>query len=326
MRKLSQIFVAAAFALASISAAFAQNYPDRPITVVVPFPPGGQVDTVARLLLDRVRAVVGQPLIVENLGGASGTIGTGRAVRAAPDGYTLNMGNWTSHVGSPAMFPITYDIHKDLEPVSMLLIAPTVIVGRQGLPPNNLQELVAWLKANPDKATAATVGAGSPGHVSGIHFQSVTGTRIQFVPYRGGGPANQDLVGGQIDMRIGAEASQVLPHVRSGRLKPYAILSTRRWFAAPDIPTADEAGVPGVNISMWTGLWAPKGTPKYVVSRLNAAVVEAMSDPAVRQRAADAGYDLPAPDQLTPEALAAHHKAETEKWWPVIKAANIKAE
>jgi tripartite-type tricarboxylate transporter receptor subunit TctC len=326
MRRLTLAFVAAALALAFTAGGLAQSYPSRPITVVVPFPPGGQVDTVARLLLGRIRATLGQPLIVENLGGASGTIGTGRAVRAAPDGYTIHMGNWTSHVGGPAMLPVNFDVHKDIEPVSMLLIAPTVIVGRQGLPPGTLQELVAWLNANPDKATAATVGAGSPGHVSGIHFQNVTGTRIQFVPYRGGGPANQDLVGGQVDLRIGAEASQVLPHIRSGRLKPYAILSSRRWFAAPDIPTADEAGVPGVNIAMWTGLWAPKGTPKDVVARLNAAAVEAMADPAVRQRITDAGYDVPAPDQLTPEALAAHHKAETDKWWPVIKNANIKAE
>ena len=194
---------------------------------MVPFPPGGQVDTVSRLLIDGMRAALGQPLIVENAGGASGTIGTGRAVRAAPDGYTVVMGNWTSHVGGPAMYAINYDILNDLEPVAMLLIAPTVIVGRQTLPPNTLQELVAWLKANGDKATAATVGAGSPGHVSGIHFQNVTGTRFQFVPYRGGGPANQDLVGGQVDLRIGAEASQMLPHIRAGRTKGYAVLSSR---------------------------------------------------------------------------------------------------
>ena len=324
MRRLTLALAIAAFALSFTAASFAQTYPSRPITVVVPFPPGGQVDTVARLLLDRIRVAVGQPLIVENVGGASGSIGTGRAARAAPDGYTLSMGNWTSHVGAPAMFPITYDILADLEPVSMLLIAPTVIVGRQNLPPSTLQELVAWLKVNPDKASAATVGAGSPGHVSGIHFQNVTGTRIQFVPYRGGGPANQDLVAGQVDLRIGAEASQVLAHVRSGRLKPYAVLSKQRWFAAPEIPTADEAGVPGINIAMWTGLWAPKGAPKEVVARLNAAVVETMADPAVRARIVETGFDIPPPDQLTPEALAAHHKAETDKWWPVIKSANIK--
>jgi len=326
VRKLKLTLAAAAIAFASIGTVAAQTYPSRPITVVVPFPPGGQVDTVARLLLDRVRAVLGQPLIVENVGGASGTIGTGRAVRAAHDGYTLNMGNWTSHVGGPAMYPSNYDILADLEPVSMLLVAPTVIVGRQGLEPTTLKELVDWLKANPDKASAATVGAGSPGHVSGIHFQNVTGTRFQFVPYRGGGPANQDLVGGQVDLRIGAEASQMLPHIRSGRIRAYAVLSKERWSAAPDVPTADEAGVPGINISMWTGLWAPRGTPKDIVAKINAAVVQVLADPAARERIVETGYDIPSPGQLTPQALAAHHKDETEKWWPIIKAANVKAE
>ena len=327
MRKLSLASAVLAFVVAlGITGASAQSYPTRPISVVVPFPPGGQVDTVSRLLIDGMRAALGQPLIVENAGGASGTIGTGRTVRAAPDGYTVVMGNWTSHVGGPAMYAVNYDILNDLEPVSMLLIAPTVIVGRQALPPNTLQELVAWLKANGDKATAATVGAGSPGHVSGIHFQNVTGTRFQFVPYRGGGPANQDLVGGQVDLRIGAEASQMLPHIRSGRTKGYAVLSGQRWPALPDLPTADEAGVPGIHISVWTGLWAPKGTPRDIVAKLNAAVVQTLADPAARQRIADVGFEIPAPDQLTPEALAAYHKAETGKWWPIIKAANIKAE
>ena len=328
MRKPGLTFAAAALAIScgGIGAASAQVYPSRPISVVVPFPPGGQVDSVARLLLDGMRVALGQPLILENAGGASGTIGTGRAVRAAPDGYTLSMGNWTSHVGGPAMYSPAYDILKDIEPVSLLLVAPTVIVGRQGLPPNNLQELVAWLKANPDKATAATVGAGSPAHVIGIHFQNVTGTRFQFVPYRGGGPANQDLVAGQVDLRIGGEASQLLPHVRSGRIKAYAVLAKTRWPAAPDIPTADEAGVPGIHIALWTGLWAPKGTPKDIVAKLNAAVGQTLADPAVRARIADVGFEIPPREQLTPEALAAHHQAETEKWWPIIKAANIKAE
>jgi tripartite-type tricarboxylate transporter receptor subunit TctC len=304
----------------------AQNYPNRPISIVVPFPPGGQVDSVARLLIDGMRNVLGQPLILENAGGASGTIGTGRVVRAAPDGYTLGMGNWTSHVGGPAMYAPAYDIVQDLEPVSLLLVAPTVIVGRHDLPPNNLRELVTWLKANGDKATAATVGAGSPGHVSGIHFQNVTGTRIQFVPYRGGGPANQDLLAGQVDMRIGAEASQMLPHVRSGRVKAYAVLSKTRWFASPEIPTSEEQGISGVEISVWTGLWAPKGTPKDIVARLGAAVSETLADPVVRQRIAAAGFEIPVAAQLTPEALAAHHRAETGRWWPIIKAANIKPE
>jgi len=277
MRKVLLASVAAwAIAISGIASVCAQDYPNRPITVVVPFPPGGQVDTVARLLVDRMRASLGQPVIVEHVGGASGSIGTGRVVRSAADGYTLNMGNWTSHVGGPAMVSPAYDILTDLAPVAMLLVAPTVIVGRQHLPPNNLKELVEWLKANPDKASAATVGLGSPGHVSAVQFQSVTGTRFQVVPYRGGGPANQDLVGGQVDLRIGAEASQMLPHVRSGRIKAYAIMSKERWQPAADIPTTDEAGVPGIQIAVWTGLWAPKGTPKDIVARLNAAVVETL--------------------------------------------------
>ena len=325
-RKLVLATLAIAAALTSAVPCPAQDYPARPITVVVPFPPGGQVDSVARLLLDRIRTALGQPLIIENVGGASGTIGTGRAVRAAPDGYTLSMGNWTSHVGGPAMYSPAYDILKDLEPVAMLLVAPTVIVGKRNLPPNNLQELVAWLKANPDKASAATVGAGSPGHVSGIHFQNITGTRMQFVPYRGGGPANQDLLAGQVDMRIGAEASQMLPHVKNGTVKAYAVLSKSRWFAAPELPTSEEQGISGIDISVWTGLWVPKGTPRDIVAKLNAAVVETFADPAVRQRIGGAGFEIPPAERLTPEALAAHHKAETDKWWPIIKAANIKPE
>jgi tripartite-type tricarboxylate transporter receptor subunit TctC len=327
MRKLRLASTALTFVVASaITVASAQSYPTRPISVAVPFPPGGQVDTVSRLLIDGMRTSLGQPLVVENVGGASGTIGTGRAVRATPDGYTIVMGNWTSHVGGPAMYTINYDILNDLEPVSMLLIAPTVIVGRQTLPPNTLPELIAWLKANGDKATAATVGAGSPGHVSGIHFQNVTGTRFQFVPYRGGGPANQDLVGGQVDLRIGAEASQMLPHIRAARTKGYAVLSSRRWAALPDLPTADEAGVAGVHISVWTGLWVPKDTPREIVARLNAAVVQTLADPATRQRITDVGFEIPPRDQQTPEALAAFHRAETGKWWPIIKAANIRAD
>ncbi|MET0669080.1 MAG: tripartite tricarboxylate transporter substrate-binding protein [Xanthobacteraceae bacterium] len=328
MKMRTAAFLAAAFAatLGPIANATAQSYPSRPISIIVPFPPGGQVDTLARILLDRMRAALGQTIIIENVGGASGGIGVTRVVRSAPDGYTLSMGNWTSHVGGPAIYPVQFDILKDLEPIAMLPAAPTIIVARQNMPANNLRELVAWLKANPDKATAATVGAGSPGHVSGLHFQSETGTRMQFVPYRGGGPANQDLLAGQVDMRIGAEASQMLPHVRGGRVKAYAVMAKNRWAAAPDIPTIDEAGVPGVHISVWTGIWAPKGTPKDVLARLNAAMVEILADEVVRKRVAEIGSEIPPLGQQTPEALAAFHKAETDKWWPIIKAANIKAE
>jgi tripartite-type tricarboxylate transporter receptor subunit TctC len=329
MRGRTPVVFAAAFAAAiGLTAdAASQTYPSRPITIVVPFPPGGQVDTLARILIDRIRtALNNQTVIIENVGGASGGIGVTRVTRAAPDGYTLSMGNWTSHVGGPAIYPVQFDILRDLEPVAMLPAAPTIIVARQNMPANDLKELITWLKANPDKATAATVGAGSPGHVSGLYFQSQTGTRIQFVPYRGGGPANQDLLAGQVDLRIGAEASQMLPHVRGGRVKAYAIMAKTRWPVAPDIPTIDEAGVPGVHISVWTGLWAPKGTPKEIVSRLNTAMAEVLGDVTVRKRIAEIGSEIPARDQQSPEALATFHKAETDKWWPIIKAANIKAE
>jgi tripartite-type tricarboxylate transporter receptor subunit TctC len=321
------LFAAACAAAIGLTAnAAAQTYPSRPVTIVVPFPPGGQVDTLARILLDRIRAALNQTVIIENVGGASGGIGVTRVTRAAPDGYTLSMGNWTSHVGGPAIYPVQFDILRDLEPVAMLPAAPTIIVARQNMPANDLKELIAWLKANPDKATAATVGAGSPGHVSGLYFQSQTGTRMQFVPYRGGGPANQDLLAGQVDLRIGAEASQMLPHVRGGRVKAYAVMAPKRGPVAPDIPTIDEAGVPGVHISVWTGLWAPKGTPKEIVSRLNAAMAEVLADETVRKRIAEIGSEIPARDQQSPEALATFHKTETERWWPIIKAANIKAE
>jgi tripartite-type tricarboxylate transporter receptor subunit TctC len=329
MKMRTAVFLATAIAalLGPVTGAVAQqSYPNRPISIVIPFPPGGQVDTLARILLDKMKTALGQPIIIENVGGASGGIGTQRVVRSTPDGYTLVMGNWTSHVGGPAIYPVQFDVLKDLEPVAMLPAAPTIIVARQNLPANDLKEMVAWLKANPDKATAATVGAGSPGHVSGLYFQSQTGTSMQFVPYRGGGPANQDLLAGQVDMRIGAEASQMLPHVRGGRVKAFAVMAKTRWPVAPEIPTIDEAGVPGVHISVWTGLWAPKGTPKEIVTRLNGAMVEVLADEAVRKRIAELGSEVPARDQQTPEALAAFHKAEADKWWPIIKAANIKVE
>lgn len=325
-KRTAALLIAALAIFQPATQALAQAYPSRPISIVVPFPPGGQVDTLARILLEKMRTSLGQPIIIENIGGASGSIGTARVARAAPDGYTLSMGNWTSHVGGPAIFPVQFDILKDLEPVALLPSAPTVIVGRSTLPANNLRELIGWIKANPNRATAATVGAGSPGHVSGIHFQNQTGTSIQFVPYRGGGPANQDLLAGQVDMRIGAEASQMLPHVRGGKVKAYAVMAKTRWSVAPDIPTIDEAGVPGVHISVWTGLWAPKGTPRAIVDRLNATMIEALADETVRKRIAEIGSEMPSRDHQSPEALAAFHKAETDKWWAIIKAAGIKPE
>jgi tripartite-type tricarboxylate transporter receptor subunit TctC len=304
----------------------AQPYPSRPITIIVPFPAGGPVDTLARLLAEPMRVSLGQPLIIENVGGAGGTIAAARVARAAPDGYTIIIGNWTSFVGTPAVYPVQFDVLKDFEPVSLLAISQLMIVGRKTLPPNNVKELIDWLKANPGKATAGTIGVGSPSQVGGLYFQKLTGTEFQFVPYRGAAPALSDLIAGQIDLRFGAEASQMLPYLRAGTVKAFAIMGRNRWFPAPDIPTIEEAGVAGLALSFWQAFWVPKGTPSDVVARLNAAVVAALADASVLQRLHDLGQEIPPREQQTPQALGAYHKAEIEKWWPIIKASGLKAE
>jgi tripartite-type tricarboxylate transporter receptor subunit TctC len=306
-----------------IGSATAQDYPTRPITLIVPFPAGGPTDTLARILGDRMKESLGQSVIVENVTGAGSTIGTTRAVQAAPDGYTFIIGNWTSHVGAGALYPVQWHVLRDLEPVAPLSASSLMIVGKTALPANNAKELIEWLKANPDKASAASVGAGSGAHICGLYFQEKTGTRFQFVPYRGGAPAMQDLVGGQIDLMC-AEASQTLSHVRSGKMKAFAVMSKERWAPLHDVPTMEEVGVTGMQISFWHGMWAPKGTPKPVITKVNAAVVAAFAEPAVRKRIDELGQTIPPRDQLTPEALGAFHKAEIDKWWPIIKAANIK--
>src|SRR5712691_2089583 len=324
---MTRLLVVAACAAASlqIGSATAQDYPSRPLAMIVPFSAGGPTDTLGRIFSEHMRTSLGQPVIVENVTGAGATIGVTRATQAAPDGYTLSIGNWTSHVGGGAIHPVQYDVLKDLEPVSLLTFAPLMIVGKTALPANDGKELIAWLKANPDKASAATIGVGSAAHVCTIYFQSKTGTRFQTVPYRGGAPAMQDLVAGQIDLMC-AEASQTLPYLRSGKMKAFAVMSQSRWPGAPEVLTTDEVGAPGMYISFWHGLWVPKGTPRDVVAKLNAAVVDTLADPAVRKRLTDLGLVIATRDQQTPEALAAHHKAEIEKWWPIIKGANIKPE
>ena len=310
---------------ACIVGALAQDYPSHPITMVVPFPAGGPTDTLGRILSERMRVSLGQPIVIENVTGAGSTIGVAHAAQAAPDGYTLSLGNWTSFVGSGALYRTSYDLLKDFEPVSLLTFAPMLIVGKNTLPVNDAKELIAWLKANPDTASAATVGAGSAAHVCGLYFQDRTNTRFQFVPYRGGAPAMQDLVGGQIDLMC-AEASQTLTYLRSGKMKAFAVMAKTRWPALPNVPTTDEIGAPGMYISFWHGLWVQKGTPKQVIAKLNNAVVETLADQTVRQRLTDLGQIIAAADQQTPSALAAYHRAEIEKWWPIIKAANIKVE
>ena len=308
-----------------IAAAPAQVYPSRPITMVVPFAAGGPVDTVARILSEPMRATLGQSIIVENVTGAAGSIGVGRVARAAPDGYTLSIGHWSTHVVNGAIYPLQYDLLRDLEPIVLLPSNPMIVVSKSAVPAKNLNEFVGWIKANEGKVSAGTAGAGSATHVAGVYFQNVTGTRFQFVPYRGTGPALQDLVAGQIDFIVD-QASNSLQHVRDGKIRAYAVTASARLPSAPDIPTVAEAGLPSLDISVWYGLWAPKGTPKEIIAKLNAAAVQALSEPAVRQRFAELGLDMPPRDRLTPEALAAYQKAEIEKWWPVIKDANIKTE
>jgi tripartite-type tricarboxylate transporter receptor subunit TctC len=305
--------------------ASAQVYPSRPITLVVPYPAGGPSDTLARILGESMRNLLGQPIIIENVSGAGGAIGVGRVARAAPDGYTLSLGHVQTHVINAATQTLQYDVIKDFEPVSLLADTPQWIAARSTFPAKDLTEMTAWMKANPGKATVGAVGVGGPTDIAAIFFQKRTGTSFQLVPYRGGAPLIQDLVAGQIDLTFG-QAANYLAHVRGGRLKAFAVLAKQRWWAAPDVPTMDEAGVPGFYSSFWHGLWAPKGTPKEVIARLHAAVVDALADPALRKRFSEIGQEIWPRDMQTPEALAALQKAEIERWWPIIKDANIKAE
>jgi len=303
----------------------AQTYPVRPITLIVPASAGGPTDTIGRIVAERMRRSLGQTIVVENIGGAGGSIAVGRVARAAPDGYVIGIGHWGHYVVNGAIYGLQYDLRNDFEPVSLLATGPLVMAARKSLPANDLKELVAWLKANSTKASAGTGGAGTPAHVGALFFQKITGTQFQFVPYRGTGPAMLGLVAGDIDLMLD-QASNILPNVRAGSVKAYAVTATSRLTSAPEIPTADEAGVPNFHVSVWHAIWAPKHTNKDIITKLNAAVVDALADPAVRQRLAELGQEIPPRDEQTPEALGAFHAAEIEKWWPIIKAANIKGE
>jgi tripartite-type tricarboxylate transporter receptor subunit TctC len=327
LRRTFAISVAAValVAVAAGSIATAQNYPARPVTMIVPFPPGGATDAIARILNERFRAALGQTVIIENIGGAGGSIGTHRVVRAAPDGYTLNLGQLGSHVMNGAALTLPYDLLTDLDPVSMVAANPQVIAARSGFPANNLKDLIAWLKANPDKASVATVGAGSPSHVSAVYFANATGTRLNLVPYRGGGPAMQDLIANQVDLMI-VQVAEAVAQAQAGRLKIFAVTSPSRLKGAPEVPTVDEAGMPGMHVSFWHGLWMPRGVPKDILAKVNAAMVETLADPNVRARLATMHQDIPPREQQTPAGLAAYQKSEIEKWWPIIKAAGIKAQ
>jgi tripartite-type tricarboxylate transporter receptor subunit TctC len=319
------VVAAALAALAGIGGAQAQTYPSRPITIVFPFPAGGSTGAMARILLEPLQAALGQTIIIENMGGGGGSIGVGRVARAAPDGYTVSFSHMQTHVLNGAVLNLTYDVVTDFAPVALISDTPQTIVARSSFPASNLREMIDWLKANPGKGTVGAVGVGGPSDITVWQFQKLTGTTLQLVPYRGGAPLLQDLVSGQIDFNFG-QASTYLGAVRSGQLKAMAVQTKRRWSIAPEIPTVDEAGEPGLYGSYWHGMWLPKDTPKDIVAKLNAAVVTALADPAVRKRFYDFGQEIWPREQQTPEALAAHQKAEIERWWPIVKAAGIKVQ
>jgi tripartite-type tricarboxylate transporter receptor subunit TctC len=319
--KTRVIAVLAALA-GSIGGAAAQTFPSRPITIVVPFPAGGSTGALARILLEPMQNALGQPIIIENVGGVGGSIGVGRVARAAPDGYTISLSHMQTHVLNGAVLKLSYDVVKDFDSIALIADTPQSIVARTTFPANDLQGMIAWLKANPDKGTSGAVGVGGPSDVAAYRFQKQTGTRFQIVPYRGGGPLVTDLVGGQIDFNFG-QISTYLGAVRNKQLKALAIMAKERWSGAPEIPTVDESGVPGLYGSYWHGMWVPSGTPKDVIAKLNAAVVTALADPTVQQRFIDAGQSIWPRALQTPEALAAHQRAEVERWWPIIRAAGI---
>jgi tripartite-type tricarboxylate transporter receptor subunit TctC len=315
---------AGAALLPTLSAiAAAQTYPSRPVTIVVPFPAAGPADVLARILSERMREALGQPLVIENVTGAAGSIATGRVVRAAPDGHTIILGNLGTNVVNGAIYPLQYDLVKDFEPIAMLPSNHQLLIANKAAPAKDLRDLIARLKADPDKVTIGNAGPGSPSHLTAVYFQNAVGKSFQLVPYRGTPQVLQDLIAGQIDL-VFDQASSSLPQVRSGQLKTYGVTSKVRLASAPEIPTIDESGLPGFYASIWFGLWAPKDTPKAAIAKLNSAVVDALADQAVRARLTELGADIPPREQQTPEALGAFQKAEIEKWWPLIKAAGIK--
>jgi tripartite-type tricarboxylate transporter receptor subunit TctC len=323
---MRRIVLAALLAtLAFSGSAFAQNFPSRPLTIIVPFSAGGPSDAMARILAERMKVSLGEAVLVENVTGAGGSVGVGRAVRSPPDGYTISFGHLGTHVANGAVYKLGYDLVADLEPVALLPSNPMIIVSKNAVPAKSLQEFLAWLKAQPTPPTAGTAGAGSGSHIAGLYFENVTGIKLQYVPYRGTGPAMNDLVAGQIDLIVD-QTSNSIGQVRAGTIRAYAITDSRRVESASDIPTVDEAGLPGFHMTLWSGLWVPKDTPKDIVAKLNAAAVDALNDPAIRKQLENLGLQMPPKDQLTPEALGAWQKAEIAKWWPMIKAANVKVD
>jgi tripartite-type tricarboxylate transporter receptor subunit TctC len=325
MRKLLTMMVAALLGLGCTGIAAAEGYPTHPVTIIVPFPAGGATDTLARFLAEQMRAILGQPVIIENIGGAAGSIGVGRAVRSPADGYTLSIGTSTTHMLTGGLYALPFDLLKDLEPVIQIGSEPLLIVGKKSLPADDLKGLIGYLKANPDKASVGIAGVGATGHLTGISFRKETGTKFQFVPYRGNGPAMQDLLAGNIDFMI-EPSSNFKSLVAAGSVKPFAITGRTRLPSSPDIPTADEAGLPGFFASLWYGLWVPRDTPKEIVAKLNAIMMQVLADPPVQKRFEELGIQVTPAAQQSPEALRAFQKAEADRWWPIIRAANLRAE
>ena len=323
---MRKIVLAVLAVLAFGGAAAAQNFPSRPITIIVPFSAGGPSDVMARILAERMKTTLGETVLVENVTGAAGTIGVGRALRSPPDGYTISFGHLGTHVANGAIYnKLGYDLVADLEPVVLLPSNPMVFVSKNAVPAKSLKELMEWLKTRPEPATAGTAGAGSGSHIAALYFANLTGIKLQYVPYRGTGPAMNDLVAGQIDIIVD-QLSNSITQVRAGNIRAYAVSDAKRAESASDIPTAEEAGLPGFFMTLWSGLWVPKDTPKEIVAKLNAAAVDALNDPAVRKQLENLGLQMPPKDKQSPQALGAWQKAEIAKWWPMIKAANVKVD
>jgi tripartite-type tricarboxylate transporter receptor subunit TctC len=312
-------------ALLLSGSARAENFPSHPITVIVPFSAGGPSDAMMRILAERMKVTLGEAVLIENVTGAGGSLGVGRTVRSPPDGYTIGFGHLGTNVANGAIYKLGYDLVTDLEPVVLLPSNPMIIVSKNAVPAKSLKELLAWLKAKPAPATAGTAGAGSGSHIAALYFESVTGIKLQYVPYRGTGPAMNDLVAGQIDLIVD-QTSNSINQVRAGTIRGYAVTDDKRVESAPEIPTTDEAGLAGFHMTLWSGLWVPKGTPPEIVAKLNAAALAALNDSDVQAQLKNLGLQMTPSDQLTPEALGARQRAEIAKWWPMIKAAGVSTE